>query len=70
MLQGFLSQNRSTLAVLAVILLAAGAVAMNYYTRMKRRARRRQVFQEKLRQHQEALSLQQIPSEEADTKAL
>ena len=70
MLQGFLSQNRSSLAIIAVLLLIGGAVALNYYSRAKRRARRRQVFQEKLRQHQEALAMQQIPTQEAETKTL
>lgn len=70
MLQGFLSQNKSTLAIATVILLIAGAVVLNYYSRTKRRSRRRQVFQEKLRQHQEALSIQQMSSEEKETKAL
>ncbi len=70
MIQGFLSQNRSDLAIIAVILLIAGAVALNYYSRAKRRSRRRQVFQEKLRQHQEALETQQLSSDVAETKGL
>lgn len=70
MIQGFLSQNRSDLAIIAVILLIAGTVALNYYSRAKRRSRRRQVFQEKLRQHQEALETQQLSSDVVETKGL
>lgn len=59
MFQDFLSQNKMNLTVLALILLAAGSIGMSYYSKHKRRARRRQAFQEKLRQHQEALLTQQ-----------
>jgi cell division protein FtsB len=56
--------DKSTLAVIILLVVVVGAIGANYYSRLRRRSRRRQAFYEKLRQHQEAIEAQSIPSEE------